>query len=329
MIDVVILWVDGSDPTWRQERSRYAEKRSDTAEIRFRDWGTLRYLFRGLERFAPWVRRIHLVTWGHVPPWLRQNHPRLRLVRHEEYIDPKFLPLFNANALEINLHRIEGLAEHFIYFNDDLFFTAPTEPTRFFLNGKPRDSFVTNALSSSQGVGHFVLNDLEIINRYFDKWSIFRRRLFHCFNLQYGAGNLRTMALLPWRRFTGFVDYHLPQPFCKSTFDEVWSLENEALERTSASRFRRCDDLNQYLFRYWHLAKGEFVPVGMHDGKYVTLSMRMLRDGTVDRLINSGKYRMICVNDDASIFPEEFAEAKELLRQSFEKLLPEKSEFEL
>jgi len=329
VIDIVLLWVEGSDPLWREERSRYVGKRDDASEVRFRDWGTLRYLFRGIECFAPWIHMIHFVTWGHVPRWLRIDHPRLHIVRHEEYIDPKFLPLFNANALEVNLHKIEGLAEKFIYFNDDLFFSAPTEPDRFFLDGKPRDSFVANALSSSQGVGHFVLNDLEIINRHFDKWKISRSRLFHCFNVRYGMGNLRTMALLPWRRFTGFVDYHLPQPFCKSTFDELWNLEREALERTGASRFRSCDDLNQYLFRYWHLAKGAFVPVSMRDGKYLTLSMRNLRDGTVDRVINSGEYRLVCLNDDEGISTEEFAEAKELLRQSLEKLLPQKSEFEL
>jgi len=328
-VDIVVLWVDGSDPDWSQVRSRYLGREQDAAPVRFRDWKTLRYLFRGIERFAPWVRNIHFVTWGHLPRWLRADHSRLHIVRHEAFIDPAYLPLFNANALEVNLHRIEGLAEQFIFFNDDFFLTKPLVPERFFLEGLPRDSWVANALSSSAGVGHFVLNDLEVINRHFGKRACIKKNIFKVFNLKYGVdGLLRNTALLPWPRFTGFVDPHLPQPFLKSTFEEVWKREREVLEETSASRFRNCNDVNQYLFRYWQLAKGDFIPVDMRDGKYLTLSMQNLRDGSVERLINSGRYRMICLNDNEEISQEDFDEAKALLIQALEKLLPEKSEFE-
>ena len=63
-IDFVILWVDGNDPAWREEfvRTRQAEN-DDASEIRYRDWRNLHYWFRSAERFAPWVRKVHFITW--------------------------------------------------------------------------------------------------------------------------------------------------------------------------------------------------------------------------------------------------------------------------
>jgi hypothetical protein len=222
------------------------------------------------------------------------------------------------------------LSEKFVLFNDDSFLVSPIRPERLFKNGMPCDMLVSNVLSSSDGVGHFVLNNLEILNRHFDKKNAIKKNLGKWFNLAYGAEMMRSLLLLPWPRFTGFVDPHQPQPFLKSTFEEVWSKEREKLEKTSASKFRSCDDVNQYLFRYWQLAKGEFVPISMRDAKYVTLTMENLRSGEVSDIIMSQKYSMVCLNDGESIeTDEEFEEAKQIVKDAFEKILPEKSSFEL
>ena len=66
------------------------------------------------------VRRIHFVTWGHLPSWLNKEHPKLNIVNHKDFIPEKYLPTFNSHALW-NMHRIPGLAENFVYFNDDMF----------------------------------------------------------------------------------------------------------------------------------------------------------------------------------------------------------------
>ena len=94
-IDFVITWVDGSDPAWNKERMQYSESsKEDNGEERYRDWGLLKYWFRGVEQYAPWVRKIHLVTWGHLPKWLDTCSPRLHIVRHEDYIPREYLPTF-------------------------------------------------------------------------------------------------------------------------------------------------------------------------------------------------------------------------------------------
>lgn len=329
-IDFVLLWVDGNDEKWKKDKNSFSEAEGEKGESAFRDWDNLFYLFRAFEKFTPWVRKIHFVTYGHLPAWLDINNKKLNIVKHEEYIDEKYLPIFSSHPLEINLHRIGDLADKFVYFNDDTFITKSIDKERFFKNDLPCDMLISNAISSSSGAGHFVLNNLEIINRHFSKKDSLKRDYKKWFHIGSGAEMLRNLCLLPWPRFTGFLDPHQPQPFLKSTFQEVWQKEPEILEQTSASKFRSCSDINQYLFRYWQLAKGTFVPISMKDSSYVTLNMKDLRSGKISHLINSGRYSMVCLNDDEGIrTEEEFQEAKKIIIDAFEKILPNKSSFEV
>ena len=91
-IDFVIPWVDGNDEKWRKDKNFYWNEqlgiKSEDANnnARFRDWENLKYWFRGVEKFAPWVNHIYFVTYGHIPEWLNVNHPKLTIVKHEDYI---------------------------------------------------------------------------------------------------------------------------------------------------------------------------------------------------------------------------------------------------
>jgi len=141
-VDVVYTWVDGSDPVWlERQQARLTEwsRLSDTAEIRassgrarFESRDELRYSLRSLHLFAPWVRTIHIVTDGQVPPWLDVEHPRIRLVDHRDLLPAEALPTFNSHAIETALHLIPDLAEHFVYLNDDMLLGRPLGPDRFF-----------------------------------------------------------------------------------------------------------------------------------------------------------------------------------------------------
>jgi len=138
-VDVVYTWVDGSDPAWNQARlarlaglSGTATTRESSGRARFLSRDELRYSMRSIHLFAPWVRRIHLVTAGQVPAWLDVDHPRVRLVDHEAILPAEALPTFNSHAIESALHRVPDLAEHFVYLNDDFFLGRPLGPERFF-----------------------------------------------------------------------------------------------------------------------------------------------------------------------------------------------------
>ena len=236
-IDFVIIWVDGNDPEWQKEKRMYdkSNDKGDNTDVRFRSWDNLQYWFRGVEKFAPWVNKIHFVTWGHLPEWLDTTNPKLHIVNHKDYIPEEFLPTFNANTIELNLHRIEGLADQFVYFNDDMFVTNYVKPAEFFKNGIPRDVFALNCIYfGKKSAGFFNGNDVELINIHFDKKECMRKNFCKWFSPVNGWKSIvRTTALaFIWKWFPGFYYNHLPSNFLKSTFEEVWGLEEETLRAT-------------------------------------------------------------------------------------------------
>lgn len=130
--------MDSNDPKWLSAKQNYETKEemslSEEANsaCRYRsDTEMLRYWFRGVEKFAPWVNKIHFVTCGQKPEWLNDNHPKLHLVNHSDYIPSKYLPTFNPNPIELNYHRIEELSELFVNFNDDTFLLQPIKQDFF------------------------------------------------------------------------------------------------------------------------------------------------------------------------------------------------------
>lgn len=138
-IDVVYIWVDGSDPEWMAIKKAYANgwqierNVSDaTLDCRFTDHDELKYSLRSLWKNAPFFNHIYIVTMNQRPKWL-QDHPMITIVDHKEiFRDLSHLPTFNSQAIESNLYLIPGLNEYFIYLNDDFFFSRPVSPYDFF-----------------------------------------------------------------------------------------------------------------------------------------------------------------------------------------------------
>lgn len=347
-IDFVIPWVDGNDPVWKQDYERFSPDNQVLNSFdRYRDWENLQYLFRGFEYFTPWVNKIFFVTYGHLPKWLNTNHPKLVIVKHSDFLEPDNLPIFSSHPIEINLHRIKGLSEHFVYFNDDTFLLKPLKSTNFFQNELPLDFAVSNIMHEGL-IAHIILNNIDIINKNFNrhlgshltKRAIVRQNFSKWFNLKYGKYNLQTLLLLYWKTFTGFVNYHQPQPFLKSTFIDLWQKENELLSKVSASKFRSNGDINQYLFRYWQLVTGNFEPIATS----ATLNLRPYKElrALDDAIkiasdIQSSQFEMYCINDATSksrftlenMSLDDFSLCKQNIINALSQILPNKSEFEL
>ena len=330
-IDFVVLWVDGSDPEWFAEKRKYQASVSDesNAANRFRDWGLMPYWFRAVEQFTPWVRKIHFVTWGHVPAWLNLDHPKLHHVKHSEYIPEDYLPTFNANTIEMNIHRIPDLAEHFVYFNDDMFMLRAMEKEDFFRGGLPCTYGAEIPLQFLGNPGiwqHLITNDMRALNNHFNKRD--QVRLHHKKYLSRAyrwQDNVRTKAvemLFP-EAFLGFKNLHAPAAFRRQTFEEIWKKEPELLHETSLHRFRTNDDVNQWLAIWWQVAGGAFSPY------VVDNVVEDVTETTVDALFNiitSKNHDMICVNDPAEDVDVEALSIK--LKTAFETILPDKSSFE-
>ena len=330
-IDFVILWVDGNDPEWQKEKEKYTPgQQTDTRPQRYRDWDTLRYWFRSVEKYAPWVNRIFFVTWGHLPSWLNLEHEKLKIIKHTDYMDPEYLPTFNSQPIELNIHKIPGLSEQFVYFNDDMFLIGPVRETDFFKNGKPCDSAVLNVScpDAIAGYNYFPLQSVQFINKYFDMHQVLRKHWKQWFNLKYGKDLLRTLYLLPCPRFPGILQYHLPGSFTKETFKKVWEIEPELLDETCRNRFRTKLDYNQWVMRNWQLAEGNFYPRKSSIGKSFYLGKN--RDSISDccTYIQKRKGKMIVIND-GEMTEEEFQMSKGMLLHVFEELLPNKSSYEL
>ena len=326
-IDFVIPWVDGSDPEWIDEFNRYcpADKRIiDVREERYLDYGLLKYWFRGVEKFAPWVRTVHFVTCGQKPDWLNLAAPKLHWVRHSDYIPAEYLPVFSANPIELMMHRIPGLAEQIVYFNDDFFLTAPVRKKFFFRNGLPCDSAVLGTISLTE-IGHIFLNNNNLINSVFDKHTVIKNNLTKWFNLKYGKELIHTLLLLPYKGFTGFHNYHFSSPYTKSLLEEVWDTFPEKLTQTMQNRFRSEQDVNQYLFQDYRFCKGSFYPIAPYKNRAAYKVTKENIALVCERIAKQKQCELVLNDIDA----ETLRYGKEMLVRSFESILPEKSSFEL
>ena len=324
-IDIVVPWVDGSDKEWLKQKAEYSGvKYVDDNVNRYRDWDILKYWFRGIEKYAPWVNKIHFITWGHLPPWLNTENEKLNIVNHKNYIPEKYLPVFSANPIELNIHRIKGLSEQFIYFNDDMFVISKIEPEDFFTNGMPVDTVKEVALRFFPGgIDHIIGNDMIIINKNFNKREVIKNNKKQWFSLKSLTATLKNLYMLPMNGFSAFENPHIPTPFLKSTLEEVWDNEYDKLNDTCTHRFRSNEDVNQWLFRYWQFAKGSFVQAKNPQGIFYSIGRD---DNLIKDTILNKKYKMVCLSDD--VVDIDFDTEQKFLDHLFSKIFPEKSSFE-
>lgn len=334
-VDFVITWVDGNDKEWLKEKNRYLNEydfqtKSDNPSIRFRDWETLRYWFRAVEKYAPWVNRVFFVTCGQVPGWLNVNNPKLRLVNHSDYIPKEFLPTFNSHVIENNLWRIEELSEHFVYFNDDMFLGKNVQPEDFFTNGLPKlcsaaiPSRPTNNMVSFQ---HVLYNNLGEINSMFDmnmviskhpeKWLDTKLKDYYKYNSRvFQDGYL-----------SGMPFSHLAVPYRKSSMKKGYEVFFEKMNSTSTHKFRTFRDVNHQVFQLWEMVNGTFEPVeNNYYGKWMPIEPDNIEQ--IEYQLSLDTNISICLNDSELIAESQFPEFKKKIHRIMDIKLSTPSSFE-
>ena len=318
-----------NDPKWQQDFARFSgkinNKKNEVSEARFRDYGFLKYWFRGVEKFAPWVRKIHFVTCGQKPDWLDISNPKINLVQHKDYIPTEYLPSYNSVVIERYIHRIPDLAEHFVYFNDDFYLINSISKERFFKNGLPCDiaAFLYNP-GWSQWYKR-IKNNIRIINQHFDKKEVLATYHNKWFDKSYGKKAMWNYLLIPYGKFITLRTPHNAQPFLKSTFEEVWAVAGKELTDTSVNRFRALNDLTPELFRTWQICKGNFEAYNTYkDTKMFPL---MIKPNKAIKAIYEQRYSLICLNDNVHI--RNYRQVMGNIQNAFESILPHKSKFEI
>ncbi|NLR31736.1 Stealth CR1 domain-containing protein [Levilactobacillus tujiorum] len=301
-IDFVIPWVDGSDLQWLEKKeltrkSNLKVKQEDLlddadTENRYRDYGALKYLLRSIDKFAPWVNHIFLVTDHQKPDWLNVKG-KIRIIDHSEIIEHQYLPTFNSNAIELNAHKIPGLSENFVLFNDDFLLNAPVQPEDFFRDDHPVDAAIFHPIFPESDFDRIKLNCVMVINQHFKKREVERKNFLKIFNIKYKKMLIHNMLAFPYSRIMGFYDFHLPIAYTKEEFRTVWQEEPSLLRETVSHKFRSNTDISHWVIRYWRLMTGDFVTQSLPFGKYFNMG----QVHSWSTALSSKVYKAVCIND--------------------------------
>lgn len=301
-IDIVITYVDSSDPVWIKEYESCIV--TPPSKTRYRSWNTVKYLLRGIESCMPWVHNVYLVVMSEtqIPDYIDRS--KVKIVYHQDFIPDSLLPVFNSNPIELYLWNIDGLSEHFIYFNDDMLPMTPSTPDDFFTD------------------------DGKIRCKTRIEWNFNPKNVFHQIkknstDLAYRAAGIEepspSMMLSP---------RHGPNPMLKSYCKECFGLvELEIVE--GLTKVRSGSNSTQYLFTNYMYLKG------MTDDGSKPMSFKYADFGlySIDKVVWYCLYpdeRFLCINDTNDIdSTATYEEYKSLVGDALEKHFPHKSRYEL
>ena len=295
-IDVVYTWVDGESPVYWDQIRRYSRDVADANPERYRDiYSLLKYSLRSLEKFAPWLGRVYLVTCRpQTPRWLNTAHPRLSLIHHDEIFDPVYLPTFNCNAIESYLHLVPNPSPYLLYFNDDYLLGNRTAVSDFFTAGGRMKLYGT------------------LLGEHFHH---------------------RIYETLPDGIYLGFVE-HVPLLIHKPLWRRMLASEPVRLHRTRKSRFRRGRDLRmERLWRYFLLARCRpqvsVVPFyrAARSVRFHKITNQRTFQARSLRRLEQMRPKFYCLNDDQRACPD--AVVASMVLEMLERWYPEKSAFEL
>lgn len=308
-IDMVFSWVDGTSSEFQRLRaermSTYVVGEGDDSEARFRQIDELKYALRSVRLYAPWVRRIFIVTDSPRPTWLAE-HPLVTIVRSEEFFaDPSVLPTHNSHAVESQLHHIEGLAEHFIYSNDDMFFGRPVRPDMFFSPGG-----VTRFIEATTRIG---LGGPEVGRSGFENAARVNREL-----LRERFGRVTTRHL-----------EHAATPLRRSVMEALEREFPEDFARTAASAFRSATDISvtNSLYHYYALMTGRAVVQDAAKVTYIETTLAAA-PAAMQALLKRRNVDFFCLNDGSA--PEISVELRtKVVKEFLESYFPIAAEWEV
>lgn len=291
-MDAVITYVDGNDPLWQQD---YLIVSKQPALVkRYRDWGTLPFLLRGIQRHMPFIDRVFLVVSreSQVPEWVDRS--RLRVVLHADIIPPSYLPTFNSTVIEMFLHRIPGLSARYLYFNDDFFPVRDAVETDFFPGGRPAIAYARHLLAG---------------NLYKQQTRASDRLARQALGCRPGLFFLRPQ--------------HTCSPMLRSACEAVFERVGPRI-LASLTPLRQPHNVNQYLFLDYQYLSGLGIDRRISNRH---ISLATITPERLTEAIVSPDRQLVCIND-VEMGTERYLRLRQAMLLAFLRHFPEKSVYE-
>jgi len=295
-IDIVYTWVNDNDSEFIKQLRQHATSEGENTAQRFRDiHNTLKYSLRSIEKYAPWINKIHLVAQRpQRPEWLNHEHPKIQLVYHDEFIPGEFLPTYNPRVIQSFFHLIPKSSDYLIYFNDDYLLGNEIIPDDF-LSPKGR----LKVYGSIMGIPL--------------KFRVYAQR--------------NQIKGLPRLEHSPFIIY-------KPYWVEMLNLKPTELDATRRSRFRDSNNLRMdRLYRYYLLSRERknIDIVNAYQLLKISQFHRITDDFSEQKsLIETIKKKtpkFLCLNDNQSESPNK--ETTQLMIEFLEEQYPTPSSFEV
>jgi hypothetical protein len=308
LIDLVYLWVNGSDPEWQEKKRLFTGQLSDNSEQnnlgRYISNDELKYALRSAAKNVPWIRKIYIVTDNQKPEWLDETHPKIQLVDHTEIMPTEILPCFNSSVIEYFIHKIPGLSDRFLFSNDDLFFNASLSPDFFFHDdGYP----IVRLKRKPFGKWHYRL-----------KFLVGKKLGQYAQKVYKGALTIESK----FGKYYSGVPHHNVDAYNKADYTEaVEKIFDSEVERSQVNRIRTYGDLHRSAFLYYALAIGHahLKYVGRNESSRILIHRHDFM-----KYINTYHPKLFCLNDSQRVTTEQ----REKIIPFLELLFPEKSMFE-
>lgn len=318
-VDLVYTWVDNSDPIWVKKKKYWQSVENCpidcNSNCRYINNDELKYSLRSVEKYAPWINMIYIITDNQIPKWLNTNHPKIRIVDHSEIIPKEYLPTFNSIAIEHCIMNIDNLSEYFLYANDDMFFAKPLTPEFFFANDnypyfRYHLPYIRMPLTPYI---NYLKNADELVNK----------------KLNYKAD------LFP---------HHNIDAYRKSDCIKCKEIFSEEIEKTVSSKFRDSSNIERLIYRTYSMAVGHGHYKGVFridrilpkfKNKSINYLYKLYKKESVylvaehdnfEERIENENVKLFCINDGENTTDVDRQKVKEFLKKyfsnpsSFEKL---------
>ena len=307
-IDVVYTWVDDTDPDWLARKDAAAPDKGgggrSTHPERFRNRDELKYSLRSLDMFAPFVRKIFIVTADQVPDWLDTDHPQVEVVSHSRiYRNDAVLPTFNSSGIESQLHHIPGLSEHFLYFNDDFMLGAFCTPDDFFHSNGAMMFFPSEQVAYEPDIDS-------------------RREAY----IVADANVIRLMKR-DHGRFSRAIMKHAPYPSRRSLLEDLERRYQAEFDACAANRFRADTDIRAIAFMQYNFGYAECLAYPSNiSHRYLALWKETIANQLAG-VLRRRTFKTLCIND-VGVPADRVAEVDALVDDFLRSYFPFPSPFE-